>query len=170
MPACLLGLGELVRAFKGRGNGGRGAGMRHPRGQGASFKTTGCGGVLGFFSINPSLPGRKVSDFLKRFIYLLAVLGLLCCVQVYSSCSERGCSLVAVKWASHCNGFSWALGQWASVVLVHRLSCPAAHGILVPRAEVEPTSPASEGRFLTTAPSGKSQSQRPAGFPRWHQW
>ena len=75
-------------------------------------------------------------------------------------------SLVAVKWDSHCNGFSSALGQWTSVVLAHGLSYPVAHVILAPRAEVEPTSPASEGRFLTTAPSGKSQSQRPAGFPR----
>ena len=62
MPACLLGWGELVRAFKGRGKGGRGAGMRHSRGQGASFKTTGCGGALGFFSTlckNQSLSTRE---------------------------------------------------------------------------------------------------------------
>ena len=38
----------------------------------------------------------------------------------------------------------------------HGLSCPMAYGILVPRPEIEPTSPALEGRFSTTRPPGKS--------------
>ena len=39
--------------------------------------------------------------------------------------------------------------------LKHRLSCPSARGILVPRPGVEPMPPALEGRFLTTGPPGK---------------
>ena len=45
-------------------------------------------------------------------------------------------------------------GAWASVVAV--LSCSAACGILVSRPGMEPTSPALQGRFLTTGPPGKS--------------
>ena len=40
-----------------------------------------------------------------------------------------------------------------------RLSCPTACGILVPQAGIEPTSPALEGRFLTTGPS-RSEERR----------
>ena len=47
----------------------------------------------------------------------------------------------------------------ASVVAVHRLSCPAACGILVPRPGIEPASPAQEGGFLTTGPPGKSPTK-----------
>ena len=45
---------------------------------------------------------------------------------------------------------------WASLAAAHRLSCPAACRILVPRPGIEPASPALEGRFFTTAPPGKS--------------
>ena len=44
-----------------------------------------------------------------------------------------------------------------SVVVAHRLSCPAASGIFVPPPGIEPVSPALEGGFLTNGPSGKSQ-------------
>ena len=43
-----------------------------------------------------------------------------------------------------------------SVVVAHGLSCPAACGILVPPPEIEPMSPALEGRSSTIGPSGKS--------------
>ena len=36
------------------------------------------------------------------------------------------------------------------------LSCPMACEILVPRPEMESTSPALQGRFSTTGPPGKS--------------
>ena len=36
------------------------------------------------------------------------------------------------------------------------LSCPSACGILIPQPGIEPVSPALEGGFLTTGPSGKS--------------
>ena len=43
-----------------------------------------------------------------------------------------------------------------SVVAAHRLSCPAACGILVPQPGIELASPALEGGFLSTGPPGKS--------------
>ena len=53
------------------------------------------------------------------------MLDLCCCVQVFSSCGERGLPLVAA-WASHCSGFSCcrarALGMRASVVVARGLS------------------------------------------------
>ena len=61
------------------------------------------------------------------FIYLfLAALGLCCCVQAFSSCSERGLLFVAVHRllfvvAFLCCG-ARALGTQASVVVAHRLS------------------------------------------------
>ena len=54
-------------------------------------------------------------------------------------------------------------GMWAvllrrasSVVAAHGLSCPVACGLPVPQLGMEPTSPALEGRFLTTGLPGKS--------------
>ena len=41
-------------------------------------------------------------------------------------------------------------------LVVHRLSCLEAYVILVPQPVIKSTSPALEGRFLTTGPSGKS--------------
>ena len=43
-----------------------------------------------------------------------------------------------------------------SLVVVHKFSCPKAHGILVPQFGIEPTPSALEGRFLTIGPPGKS--------------
>ena len=80
--------------------------------------------------------------------------------------------------ASHCGGFSccgaWALGARASVVVACSLSscgsrvlecrlssCGAQAYLLhsmcdLPGPGIEPVSPAFTGRFLTTAPPGKS--------------
>ena len=44
------------------------------------------------------------------------------------------------------------------LVAARGLSCPVACGILVPWPGIEPTSPALEGRFLTTGPPGKSHN------------
>ena len=43
-----------------------------------------------------------------------------------------------------------------SVVAARRLSCSTARGISFPRPGIEPSSPALEGRFVTTGPPGKS--------------
>ena len=45
-----------------------------------------------------------------------------------------------------------------SVVVSFRLSCSTACGILAPRPEIKPTSPALEGRFFTSGPPGKSHT------------
>ena len=58
-------------------------------------------------------------------------------------------SVCAVRRLSGCS-------SWASLVVVHGLSCPTACGILVPRPGIEPTSPALEGEFSTAGPPGKS--------------
>ena len=43
-----------------------------------------------------------------------------------------------------------------SLVVAHGLSCPTVCGILVPRPEIEPVSPALQCGLLTTGPLGKS--------------
>ena len=45
--------------------------------------------------------------------------------------------------------------------MAHRLSCPTACGILVPRPGIEPASPPLEGGFFTTGPPGKSHKSYP---------
>ena len=90
---------------------------------------------------------------LLNFVYL-AELDLHCCPRAFSSCGEQRLLSVWGARASHCGDFScccWrALGTWASVVMAHRLSCPDACGILVPRPGIEPTSPALAGGFIST--------------------
>ena len=49
-----------------------------------------------------------------------------------------------------------SLRRASSVVVARGLSCPMACGILVPRAGIEPTSPALEGRFFTNGLPEKS--------------
>ena len=100
------------------------------------------------------------------------MLGLRCCAPAFSSCGAQ---------ASHCSGFSFcgarALGVQASVVvtrglsscvsraLERRLSSCGAHAWLLcsmwdlPRAGLEPVSPALAGEFLTTAPPGKPTTE-----------
>ena len=50
------------------------------------------------------------------------MLGLHCCVQAFSGCSEQGATLHCDMGASHCGGFfcwgAWAFGSWASIVAV----------------------------------------------------
>ena len=60
--------------------------------------------------------------------------------------------------ASQCGGFSCgaqAVSARVSVVVAYRPSCSAACGYL-PRPGIEPMFPALAGRFLSTAPPGKS--------------
>ena len=61
------------------------------------------------------------------------------------------------QWALHCVArASLSSCGTGSVVATHKLSCPAACGILVPQPGKEPVSPELQGRFLTTGPPGKS--------------
>ena len=101
--------------------------------------------------------------FLKNlFIYLfLAVLDLRFCVRAFSSCGKRGPLFITVR-----GPFTVA----ASLVAGHRLqtcrlsSCGSRAQLLrgmwdLPRPGLEPMSPASAGRFSTTAPPGKPYYQ-----------
>ena len=88
------------------------------------------------------------------FIYLsLAALGLCCCAQAFSSCSERGLLFVAVRRLQAHRlqqlqrvGLS-GCGTWAQLL----------RGMWdLPRPGIKPVSPALPGGFVTTAPPGKS--------------
>ena len=95
---------------------------------------------------------------LKNSIYLfMAVLGLHCCKQAFSSCGEWGL-------LSSCSArrllLWWNMGSrlMGSVVVAHRLQLRLSvvvHGDL-PRPGVEPVSPELAGGFLTSAPPTKS--------------
>ena len=79
--------------------------------------------------------------------------------------AHRGC---VSCWETHKLGDPWLLlilcfflglhynACGLSLVVEHGLSCPTTCEILTPRRGLEPASPALEGRFLTTEPSGKS--------------
>ena len=65
----------------------------------------------------------QMALFCPLFIYLfLAVLGLRCCLGVFSSCGEWGLLSGCSERASHCDGFSYcraqALGMQSSVTAV----------------------------------------------------
>ena len=84
----------------------------------------------------------------------------------FSSCGERGYSLVAVQGLLIvvASREARALGTQASVVrltgsvvVVHGLSCPIAYGILVDQGE--PISSALASGFLATGPPGKSKEK-----------
>ena len=106
------------------------------------------------------------------FIYLfLAVLGLRCCAQAFSSCGKRGLLFVAVRGlfsavaslvAEH--GLqAHGLSSCGSRALERRLSSCGSRAQLLrgmwdlPRPGLEPVSLALADGFSTTAPPGKSQ-------------
>ena len=91
---------------------------------------------------------KKIIFFLslKILVYLfLAVLGLCCCRQAFSSCGARpSCDGSSARGTvSRCTG---------SVVVALRLSCSEACGIFLDQGS-NPFPLA--GRFLTTGPPGK---------------
>ena len=66
------------------------------------------------------------------------------------------CCFVVAHGLSSCG--SQALKHVSSVVAAHGLSCSMAYRILFPSPGIKPTSPALEGRFLTTKLPGKPHS------------
>ena len=87
----------------------------------------------------------------------MAVLGLRFCARAFSNCGKRGPLLIAVHGP---------LTITASLVAEHRLQthrlsncgsrASSLHGMWdLPRPRLKPVSPASAGRFSTTAPPGK---------------
>ena len=99
----------------------------------------------------------------------MGMLGLRCCSGFSLLAASRGCSLAAVhgllielaslvKQVLGCSGF----GSCSFRTLEQRLSSCGSGAQLfssmwnLPRAGIEPVSPALEGEFLTTGPPGMS--------------
>ena len=106
------------------------------------------------------------------FLYLfLAVLGLCCDVQAFSSCGEWGI-LCCEAQASHCGGFScfraWGSRSVTSVVVAQGLSCILAFRIFLEQGS-NPF-PILADRFFTTGPSGKSLCLVLAGLTGPQSW
>ena len=98
--------------------------------------------LLPFFSIFTKNFTVQYISWLCLFVFVLSIylaeLGLSCSTwDLYSSHSVFCCKV-------------------SVVVGPNRLSCPVACGILLPQPGIEPTSSASQDRFLTTGPPGKS--------------
>ena len=91
---------------------------------------------------------RHVGSCVAVHRLFVAVCGLLSSCGVWAL--EYVGSVVGARGLSSCG--SRALEGTGSVVAACGLSCPVACGILVPLPEIEPASPALEGRFLTTGP------------------
>ena len=96
----------------------------------------------------------------------MTVLGLRFCARAFSSCGKRGPLFIAVHGP---------LTIAASLVAEHRFqtrrlsSCGSRTQLLrgmwdLPGAGLEPVSPASAGRFSTTAPPGKPLKALYGGF------
>ena len=81
-----------------------------------------------------------LSKYFLLFIYFAAS-GLSCCLWIFTS-ESVGSFFIAAQ------GLLSGLVRWPS--------CRAACGILVPWPGIKPSSPALEGRFLTTGPPWKS--------------
>ena len=103
------------------------------------------------------------------FIYLFIYLWLhwvffamcrLSLVVVSGGYSSLRCAGFSLRWLLCCG--AWALGAWASAVVACGLSSCGKRAWLLrgmwdlPGPGLEPVSPALAGRFLTTAPPGKS--------------
>ena len=112
---------------------------------------------------------ERPNTFFIYSLIFLAVLGVRCCHQTFSSYGKQGLLFSCGAQASHC-GFSCfgarALGRTGfsscgSWVLEHRLNgCGTQawllHGMWnILGSGIEPASPALAGGFLTTEPPGK---------------
>ena len=96
----------------------------------------------------------------KVCLFILAELGLHCCMWASSSCGEWRLTLHCSMRGSHCRSFSrcesWALEHWLSSWGSWAwLSRCTRH---LSGLGTEPTSPALAGRFFTTEPSGKPRA------------
>ena len=96
----------------------------------------------------------------------MAALGLHCCAQAFSSCSEQGLLTVVVPGfltgVASLAAEHGVLGTWASAVAAHRLSSCGTQTQLtqgmrnLPGPGIEPMSPTLADGFLYTVPSEKS--------------
>ena len=100
------------------------------------------------------MPFEKVRKCRKRTVIFLAVLGLRCCVQAFSSGGKWGLLSSCSARASHDSGFSCCKhrlrGVRASVAGAQEFSRFVACGILVPSPGIKPAFPNLQGEVLTT--------------------
>ena len=74
----------------------------------------------------------------------MVVLGLRCCLQVFSGCGEQGLLIAVVSLVAEHRLYS----AWASVAMAHELFC-VCHGMWdLPGPEIELGSPALADQFL----------------------
>ena len=102
-------------------------------------------------SLFPSHPSTSSQSARLGFLFYMATsyqLSILHMVVYICQCYL----LTSQQWCA--GSLQWHLGF--SLVVAHRLSCPKACGILVPRPGIQPKFPALKGGFLTTGPPGKS--------------
>ena len=92
----------------------------------------------------------------RRMVFLpyrnILELNSLRCTMCADCLIAPNFDLFLTAWGLHC-------GVWASLVMLQGFSCPTARGILIPRPEINPSSPALKGRFLTTGSPKKSCSK-----------
>ena len=119
--------------------------------------------LLNRFQIWGYLDFSNLSIYLSIYLFM-AMLGLCCCVQAFSSCGEWGLLFVAVASVVAEHGLqARGLSSCGSRALEHRLSSCGARAQLLHRMSdlpgpgLEPVSPALAGGFLTTAPPAKSR-------------
>ena len=84
------------------------------------------------------------------------MLGLHCCVWVFSSCGYSGCGAQASHWGD----FSWCRARAVGQVGFSRgVQASLPHGMWgLPSPGIESVSPTLASRFLTTGPQGKSNN------------
>ena len=73
---------------------------------GVSVSSTRLGDLSQYLAQIWHLAGTRDLSLSLRFIYLLVVMGLRCCMQTFSSCWQAGATLRYGLWASHCSSFS----------------------------------------------------------------
>ena len=118
----------------------------------------------------PQLPNASFPFFFDIFLQMYFIFWVRWVFTVVHKlfASAHGLSLVPESW-----GFSAVVENrhqvtQASVVVVQRISCSAACGILVPWPGRGPVSPALAGGFLPTGPPGKScKLSYQTGLLRW---
>ena len=113
-------------------------------------------------------PGETPFLWLYFFLIILAVPGRCCCMQAFSSCSERGATvivlhelLIAVASLVSEHGLYDArasvvvvsrLWNTGSIIVAHGLSCSAAYRVFLDQGS-NPSPELEADRFFTTKPA-----------------
>ena len=100
-------------------------------------------------------------------LFCVPILGLLWWVGVFTAVHRLSLVLVPGDFSpAVVHGLLLFQSTWASIVVAHRFSCPAACGILIPPTRLKPVSPVLEGGFLTAGAPGKFQGNSGTSFAR----